>query len=320
MIQSYRGYSSLRSLYLMGRVYRQPGRGSIAPEGRLSRDLVRFFRRLFRRGARDQAVLLRLGKKDYRASTDRAGYFRFRIDDGDRLPLSSGLNGVSLRLADDAEVGEEADIYVAPKRAKFVVISDIDDTVMHTGVANKLMMIWRLFATGAKSRVAFPGVGNFYRALHAGADGHEDNPMLYVSRAPWSIYEMLETFFQHNDIPIGPVLFLRDWGLTLQHPLPHRARAHKFELIETMLDVYDQLPFVLIGDSGQRDPEVYADIVERHPGRIIAVYIRDVSGSSTRTGEIKDLAATIQRADSELILSDDTEVMLSHARKIGLIA
>jgi len=304
----------------MGRVFRQPGRGSIAPEGRLLRDLIRFFRRLFRRGARDQEVLLRLGEKDYGTCTDRAGYFRFRIDAKDGLPLSGGLNSVSLRLADDAEVCAEADIYVAPKRAKFAVISDIDDTVMHTGVANKLMMIWRLFATGAESRVAFPGVGDFYQALHAGSGGDQDNPMLYVSRAPWSIYEMLETFFQHNDIPIGPVLFLRDWGLTLQHPLPHRARAHKLELIETMLDLYDQLPFVLIGDSGQRDPEVYADIVERHPGRIIAVYIRDVSGSSTRTSEIEELAAAIQRVDSELILSDDTDDMLAHAREIGLIS
>jgi phosphatidate phosphatase APP1 len=67
-----------------------------------------------------------------------------------------------------------------------VIISDIDDTVMVTGVAHELVMLWRLFARPAASRVPFPGVAAFYRALHAGGTGQEQNPMLYVSRGPWT--------------------------------------------------------------------------------------------------------------------------------------
>ncbi len=319
MIQPYRGYGSSHRLSMMGRVFRQPGRASVAPEGRFLRDLLRFIRRLFRRGARDQDVVLQIGEGEYRTTTDKDGFFRFRVDDDAGLPLADGMNRVSLHLADDAEVCAETEIYVAPSQAGFVVISDIDDTVMYTGVANKLMMIWRLFATGAESREAFPGVGDFYRALHAGSDGNQYNPMLYVSRAPWSIYEMLEAFFQKQEIPVGPVLFLRDWGLTVQRPLPRRAVDHKRELIEGMLDLYDRLPFVLIGDSGQHDPEVYADLVKRHPGRITAVYIRDVTGSSARAGEIAQLAEAVRNSDCDLLLSDRTEEMVEHARDKGFI-
>ena len=89
----------------------------------------------------------------------------------------------------------KAQIFIPPASCRYVVISDIDDTVMQTGVANKLRMLWRLFVEDAQSRVAFPGVGALYRALHAGASGDEQNPMLYVSRAPWGIYEVLEEFF-----------------------------------------------------------------------------------------------------------------------------
>ena len=174
-----------------------------------------------------------------------------------------------------------------------MVISDIDDTVMFTGVANKLAMVWRLFVEDAASRVAFPGVAALYRALHAGAGGAEGNPMLYVSRAPWGLYEMLSEFFQRHAIPVGPVLFLREWGLAWTHPLPRRAEDHKQELIAHMLALYADLPFVLIGDSGQHDPEVYAQIVEGHPGRVRAVYIRNADEHAA-TAVIQPRRETVQ--------------------------
>ena len=107
--------------------------------------------------------------------------------------------------------------------------------------------------------------------------------MLYVSRAPWGIYEILEEFFQRHEIPVGPILFLREWGISWRHPLPRRAVDHKRHPDRGDDGLYDDMPFVLIGDSGQHDPEIYAGIVDRHPGRVRAVYIRDVRGARSRT-------------------------------------
>ena len=169
------------------------------------------------------------------------------------------------------------------------MISDIDDTVIETGVANKLKMLWNLFMQGPRSRVAFPGIAALLQALHRGASGHEQNPMLYVSRGPWSIHDTLDEFFNLHRIPVGPILFLREWGLTLQRPLPRRAQDHKLELIRNMLALYRHLPFILIGDSGQRDPEIYTQVVREHPGRswpsisATSAAIRRATGRS-RTG------------------------------------
>ena len=77
-----------------------------------------------------------------------------------------------------------SDVYIPPDAARFVVVSDIDDTVMVTGVVNKAAMLWRLFVQDAEDRTVFPGVSHLYRALHAGGSGDDGNPMLYVSRAP----------------------------------------------------------------------------------------------------------------------------------------
>jgi phosphatidate phosphatase APP1 len=201
-----------------------------------------------------------------------------------------------------------------------VVISDIDDTIMHTGVANKLGMLWRLFVQGAESRVAFPGVAALYRALHAGASGEEANPILYVSRAPWGIYNILEEFFSLHGIPVGPVLFLREWGVSWRSPLPRKAEDHKEELIRNMLGLYRDLPFILIGDSGQHDPEVYRKIVEEHPGRVLAVYIRNVSRDANRIVQIEQLATALAGHGSSLLLAADSVAMAEHAAQLGFVA
>lgn len=313
VVEPYRGYGNQRELYLMGRVYRQPDGGS----GHGAGDLRLSLRRLLRRGAPEQTVTARFGGAEQRATTDRAGYFHVCLELAKPPPADTLWHTVSLRLLlpSGAEAGASGSVFVPPARARFVVISDIDDTVMFTGVANKLKMFWRLFAQGPESRVAFPGVAALYRALH----GDEENPLLYVSRGPWSIYPMLEAFFHRHRIPVGPVLFLRDWGLSPRRPLPPRARGHKLKLIREMLALYRDLPFVLIGDSGQRDPEVYARIVREHPGRVRAVYIRNVSKDPGRITAVEALAREVLAAGSTLLLAADSVAIAEHAAEIGLV-
>jgi phosphatidate phosphatase APP1 len=227
---------------------------------------------------------------------------------------------IELELVEPASVKAAGELFVPPEHCRYVVISDIDDTVVETGVANKLLMLWRLFMQGPHSRTAFPGMAALLQALHHGRSGQEINPMLYVSRAPWSIYEVLDEFFRLHRIPIGPILFLREWGLTLQRPLPRRAPDHKLHLIRNMLALYRELPFVLIGDSGQRDPEIYAQIVHEHPGRVLAIYVRNVSRDPTRHRAIEELAAEVVEAGSALLLAADSMAMAEHAAEHGLIS
>ena len=253
-------------------------------------------------------------------TTDRDGYFRIHLSPALPPPDDRLWHTMDLALEQPQAVQAQAQIFIPPASCRYVVISDIDDTIMYTGVANKLKMLWRLFVEDAQSRVAFPGVSALYRALHGGTSGHQQNPMLYVSRAPWGIYEVLEEFFDRNGIPIGPILFLREWGVSWTSPLPRKAEDHKRELIHNMLALYSELPFVLIGDSGQHDPEIYRQIVEEHPGRVLAVYIRNVSRDPKRIKEIEDLAKVVAGAGSSLVLAADSMAMAEHAVSLSLVA
>ncbi|MGZ9092831.1 MAG: App1 family protein, partial [Rhodoplanes sp.] len=322
VVYPYRGYGSRHEAFLMGRVLQQPATRSTASGGSMRRDAIDLGRRILRRGVGGATLVARLGGVEQRVTTDRDGYFRVHLT-GLHLPPSNVIwHSMDLEVLDPAPapVVAHAEVFVPPDSARFVVISDIDDTLMYTGVANKIRMMYNLFMQDAHSRVAFPGVAAFYRALHDGRSGNELNPMLYVSRGPWSIYEVLVAFFRMHNIPVGPILFLREWGLTLQRPLPQRAKDHKRDLIRKMLSLYDDLPFVLIGDSGQHDPELYCDVVREHPGRVLAAYIRNVMRTPARQKEIEALAEEVVAAGSALLLAADTFAMAEHAASRGLIA
>src|SRR5690606_35568407 len=129
--------------------------------------------RLLRRGEAGRAVTARFGGAEQCVETDGEGYFRIHLK-LPQPPPNDRWHRVSLRLElpSGAESPASARVFVPSPDARFVVISDIDDTVMLTGVAQKTKMFWRLFAQGAKSRVAFPGVAPLYRALH----GEQENP------------------------------------------------------------------------------------------------------------------------------------------------
>ncbi len=317
VIQPYRGYGSRDEVFLIGRVFRQSSPHSEDGRGDLLTNLRDIGRRLARHAISGAIVTARFYGAEETVTTDKDGYFRVHLSPTLPPPRDRSWHIMDLSLPQPHAVQAQAQVFIPPASCRYVVISDIDDTVMETGVANKLRMLWRLFVEDAQSRTAFPGVGALYRALHAGTSGDQQNPMLYVSRAPWGIYEVLEEFFDRHGIPIGPILFLREWGVSWTSPLPRKAEDHKRKLIHNMLALYSEPPFVLIGDSGQHDPEIYRQTVEEHPGRVLAVYIRNVSRNPERIREIEDLAKVVAGAGSSLVLAADSVAIAEHAASLG---
>jgi phosphatidate phosphatase APP1 len=161
-------------------------------------------------------------------------------------------------------------------------------------------------------------VAAFYRALEHGKGGHAHNPVFYVSSSPWNLFDVLAEFLELKGIPAGP-LMLRDWGISTVDPGEGGHLGHKLRHIRTILELYPDLPFILVGDSGQEDPEIYHKAVMEHPERILAVYIRNVSRAPERADAIRALAAEVEKAGSTLLLADDTAAVAQHAADNGWI-
>lgn len=321
-IEAYRGFGTPERIYLRGRVLR--GRAPPAPgeaDGALL-NLAAMIQRFESDEVPGVRVAARFAGRYWEAVTDEEGYFDLWLDPH-RVEPGHLWQEVVLELPDHLDpegrtVRALGLALVPPPESRFGVISDLDDTVVKTGVATPLRMARTIFFGNARTRIPFPGVGAFYRALQQGAGETSFNPVFYVSSSPWNLYDLLTEFLTLRKIPLGP-LTLRDWGLSQDELLPTGHGGHKLVAIRRIMDTFPDLPFILLGDSGQEDPEIYHRVVHDYPERILAVYVRDVSGTPFRGAAIRALAEEVTEAGSTLLLTPDTQVAAEHAASRGWI-
>ncbi len=317
-ILPYRGYGTLRELFLKGRVLEETGitrSGQVGTPWENVREMARRFASDEVAGARVQCSF---GGMRIEAVADEEGFFEARFQLPEPLAGSTQWHPVDLELlhpgSPDGRTVRSAGQVLVVNGARFGIISDIDDTVVRSSATNVLKMAWIVLLNSARTRLPFEGVATFYGALQRGGDGRECNPVFYVSSSPWNIYDVLEDFLDVHGLPAGP-LFLKDWSPTVLG----KHRSHKLGIIRTLLRTYPQLPFVLIGDSGEKDPEIYHQAAREHPGRIRAIYIRDVT-THRRDAEVRTIAREVCSLGVEMILAPDTAFAAEHAAAEGLIA
>jgi phosphatidate phosphatase APP1 len=259
---------------------------------------------------------VRLGDVERDAVSEQEGFFRTLLQP--TVPLDAGRlwHPVEMEVVSGATSPTAiTHVLTPPADTAFGIISDIDDTVIRTDATNFLRMMRGVLFSNARTRLPFEGVAAFYQALHRGARDDGANPVFYVSSSPWNLYDALIEFLEHRSIPMGP-LILRDWGIG-RGSLPLGHRSHKEQAIHHILDTYPHMPFLLIGDSGQQDPEIYADVVAAYPRRIMGIYIRDVTGHAARRTVIEELARRVHEAGSVLVLAEDTVSAARHAAERG---
>lgn len=205
-----------------------------------------------------------------------------------------------------------ARIFVTPPDADFVVVSDIDDTVIDTNVRHPLQRAAALFLTDSRTRLPFEGVGALYRALHA-----RKNPTIYLSSSPWNLYDHLDGLFERHGLPEG-VLLLRDWGISRAGVAPLGGHAHKRAQLDRLLADFAPLPFVLLGDSGQHDARHYLAVAAARPQRIRAIVIRDVG--TRRRGRLERHARRARELGVPFCVAADSVEAARFLAERGLIA
>lgn len=320
MIVPYLGFGNATMVSVRGRVLDETGFHNYSLQDSAWRNVAALYQRLESDQVAGARVRARFQGIEVDAITDRGGYFTIDLT----LPApvaQSGWHAVELTLVGapaDAPVRAVAEVIIPPATARFGVISDIDDTVLWTNVTNKLNMALMLARSNPFTRKPFKGVAALYRALHAGVGGHEGNPVFYVSSSPWHLFDPLVEFMRLQHIPLGP-LMLRE--LSVRGLLkPDRSRNHKLDKIEKILRAYPSLQFVLIGDSGERDPEIYAEILRRHPQSVRVIYIRNVNPDPSRIDALDRLAEQVSASGAQLVLTSDSAAAAVHAVAAGLIA
>jgi len=313
MIVPYRGYGTKNFMYCRGRLLKD--KGIVAS---IKHSTWQNLKNTYKRFESDEIscgiLNLNFQNADYELVTNKEGYFMLQraveleVEHDGKMWHKTDLTLLEAEEDFESEVRATGEIMFPAEDADFGVISDLDDTLIQTNVTSKIKMIYTSIAKNAYTRMAFRGVPAFYWALKTGKNGKKQNPLFYVSNSPWNLYDMLVEFMDINHIPKGPIL-LRDFG---RHKGAERLdyKNHKRNEIEYILETYPKMKFILIGDSGEKDADIYLEMTHKFPNRILAIYIRSVNDEK-RDERIKQLAKTSENVP--LILIKDSLEAAKHA-------
>jgi phosphatidate phosphatase APP1 len=320
-IVTYRSYGTVNRLYVKGRVLKDKGLRQSTGRDTLWNNLVDMYKRFQSDEVPGARLKIKFLGESREVTTDGEGYFTLELHTESPLVWEDMWFEVEIELVDSPiafspGLKTTAHVLVPPADAEYGIISDIDDTVVKTTATSLLAMARNTFLHNAHSRLPFAGVSEFYRSLQLGRNGKRNNPFFYVSSSPWNLYDLLVDFLDLNDIPEGPLL-LRDFGLDENNETSDHM-GHKFKEIKNILLAYPHLNFVLIGDSGQEDPKIYREVVSKFPGRILAIYIRDVQ-LSEREKIAVEISKALEEDKVEMVIVDNTVEAAEHAAKAGLI-
>ncbi|GEQ85483.1 hypothetical protein ULMS_09910 [Patiriisocius marinistellae] len=270
-------------------------------------------------------VTLADGRTFY-TTTNKSGYYKISEDVEDLSSLINEEGWLHYEVKYEDEISGRiinhnnkfpGEMLIPKDNSEYGIISDIDDTILHTGVVSKFK--WRLIVNTlfkrAERRSPLEGAADFYHKLHRGSDGEKANPVYYVSHSPWNLYRYLEVFLMKNTFPKGPILLRTLSNFFGKKSLDEKPQKQK-EIIQ-LLEMYPEQQFILIGDSGEHDADIYIEIAEAFPNRIKAIYLRSVKHEA-RMLRIKGLFENYKTTPTLLVESSEQAEM--HAREQGFIA
>lgn len=299
-IHPYIGYGNGEQFIVRGRLLFNPETPEATDKSGYFDNLLNVYRFINSREVSGATLEIEYLDKKERTTTDTEGYFEHRFDVSSLSLPQQAVHAVNVTLIDAGRAvasAEALDNRPSPTRsafniakiispplekARFGVISDIDDTVLHSSATNYLKAAQLMFLHNARTRLPIEGAAALYQAWSQGGN----NPIFYVSSSPWNLYPLLTDFLEFQHLPLGP-LFLMDYGVSKEKLLARPHKTHKIEQVERIFTTYPELSFILVGDSGQKDTEIYLEVAKRYPGKVLAIYIRDVGDNEKRNVTLK---------------------------------
>ena len=260
-VLAYCGYGTNQWVRVLARVL-------LAPPRSRPRDLktMRGWRRFLAITAPGVEVVIEVGTRRHVVSTARGGYIDVV------LPAELAPGWAHVKLSVEGTAPSAAPVRIIGDHAQIGVISDIDDTIMITALPRPFVALWNTFGRHEAARRPVPGMAELYQAIAADIP---DSLVVYVSTGPWNVAPAIDSFLSRHGYQPAPLL-LTDWG-----PTPdawfRSGREHKRAELKRLIAELPQVSWILVGDDGQHDPELYCEVADAAPDRVRAIAVRELS-------------------------------------------
>jgi phosphatidate phosphatase APP1 len=319
----YRGFANQHQFYIRGRVIEDTGLAKPEERHRFWDNIIAMIKRYGSSGLSNRLVEVIFNGQTFTLRSDDDGYFTIDTEVPGKSNNSGLWRSIQARMINEdsfsaQNTNAESEILRLDRGHAYGVITDIDDTILISHATNVRKKLKLMLFKNAKTRLPFDGAAAFYQALYQGPKLEQNHPFFYVSSSEWNLYDLLVDFCHYHNFPKGTFL-LRDAKINLKKIWKAGSgnHNHKYDKICRILAMSDPLPFILVGDSGQHDAEIYAQIARNNHGRVAVIYIRDVRPSRHQT--VKQIAADLAKENITMVLVPDTEEAALHALQNGFI-
>ena len=240
---------------------------------------------------RDHPVTVTIAGRKWLVRTDHEGYFQVHVVGLNAL--APGWHDVMAHTESGVGVSRLLKVPVGNTHG---IISDVDDTILVTEVNSKRRMLANTFFYNALQREVVPGIVDLYMHLAGANPQPEYAPIIYLSASPKQLHTSIDAFLAKNEFVPGVLITKRVTDDRTSEPLRDQV-SYKTAKIEAILASCPDITFTLVGDDGEFDPEIYADIARRFPKRVSAILIRKVNPDPARAKPVgqDDLDEPINR-------------------------
>lgn len=267
LIVIYNGIGTTAAARLWGRVLEDKGPGAVAAGESKLRKLQRSWHELESDEIEHAQLSVRVLGRAYPVRADDEGLFELEL----RGPLPPGSHPVDAAMSDRPFRVERGQLLVWPARPGVAVVSDIDDTVLQTGVGNKVRMMKRVLFSNALDLKTFEGAPELYRCWR-----RRGYPLIFVSGSPVNLYSRLTQFLTVHGFPEAALL-LKNLGAGKGADALTEQQEYKLRRVRQVQALLPGYRLLLVGDSGEKDPEVYAEVRRADEKGVAGIFIHRVT-------------------------------------------
>ena len=274
----YHAYGNNHQVIVQGRMERERDFKTVSNDDGWLRNLWRRLKQVKADDIKRANINLSINDESFKTKGDSEGYFEFNATT--KQTLHMGYQKISLQIEGNKYL-HEANASIFDTTPLLGIISDFDDTLIISDVTHKIKLgLNTMFKNYKQRTVVSTMLERFTKILRQNLKG-TPSTLFILTGSPQQLFTPIEQFLDYHHFPKHTLILKKAHGDN-QDPLTDQF-AYKTQKIERLIKLYPNMKWIMFGDSGEKDAEVYKAMQEKYPHRVIRYYIRDVD-----SGKIKE--------------------------------
>jgi len=267
----YNAYGNTHHIIIQGRMEKEKSYKKVNRDDSWFKNLFRRLREIEANEIKGKNIFATINQESFQTKGDSEGYFEFDIKT--KKAIKSGYKSIELQIQNNPDIKRVKATIIGAKPL-IGIISDFDDTLIISNVTNKIKLGINTMFKNYQQRKIVPGMVERFNKILAQNPKNSPNALFVLSGSPQQLFKPINSFLNYYNFP-KRVLILKKAHGDNKDPLTDQF-AYKTQKIKRLIKLYPNIKWVMFGDSGEKDLEVYRFIKSKYPNKIKEYYIRNI--------------------------------------------